>query len=104
MNASITFILLGVALIFAAVKYYSNRETFKQLTKKEWFDFIVGYVAGWAVVSIIVVGGAVLMADAISAMWGKVVIFILLLFVGGGLAQFIMNKKLPEKLKGFYAN
>lgn len=95
-------ILLGLFLIFAIIKFYKNRETFKQLSKKEWFQYIVVLLLAFAVVGIIIIGGFKL-TDLILISWLEKTVRIMIALVALTCAGFIMNKALPEKLKAFYS-
>ena len=96
------FIMFALLLIFSIVKFYKNRSLFKQLSKKEWIQFIVGFLFAWAVAVIIIIGGSKL-TDTIQIAWLNKVLAIIFILIGLAFAGFIMNKFLPEKLKEFYS-
>ena len=95
-------ILLSLFLIFAFIKFYKNRETFKQLSKKEWFQYIVVLLITIAVGMIIIIGGFKL-TDLIEISWLKKTVRVMIALIALTCAGFIMNKALPEKLKAFYS-
>lgn len=95
-------ILLSLFLIFASIKFYQNRETFKQLSKKEWFQYIVVLLITIAVGMMIIIGGFKL-TDLIEISWLKKTVRVMIALIALTCAGFIMNKALPEKLKAFYS-
>ncbi|MGE7952492.1 hypothetical protein [Lysinibacillus xylanilyticus] len=98
----IGFIMVGLLLIFSILKFYKNRGIFKQLSKKEWLQYIVGFLFAWAVAAIVIIGGSNL-TDIIQIAWLNKVLAIIFILIGLAFAGFIMNKTLPEKLKEFYS-
>ena len=96
------FIMFALLLIFSVVKLYKNRSLFKQLSKKEWIQFIVGFLFAWAVAAIIIIGGSKLM-DIIQIAWLNKVLAIIFILIGLAFGGLIMNKFLPKKLKEFYS-
>ena len=95
-------ILLVLFLLFCIMKFYKNRNLFKQLTKKEWLQYITGFLCAWAVAAIIIIGGSNL-TDNIESVWLNKMIAIGFVLLGLTLAGIIMKKTLPEKLKDFYS-
>ncbi|MER1957315.1 MAG: hypothetical protein ABS942_08040 [Solibacillus sp.] len=95
-------ILLVLFLFFCIMKFYKNRNLFKQLTKKEWLQYIAGFLCAWAVAAIIIIGGSNL-TDNIESVWINKIVAILFIFIGLAFAGVIMKKTLPEKLMGFYS-
>ncbi|MEX3745554.1 hypothetical protein [Lysinibacillus xylanilyticus] len=98
----IGFIMVGLLLIFSILKFYKNRGIFKQLSKKEWLQYIVGFLFAWAVAAIVIIGGSNL-TDIIQIAWLNKVLAIIFILIGLAFAGFIMNKTLPEKLKEIYS-
>lgn len=98
----IGFIMCGLLLIFSIVKFYKNRELFKQLSKKEWLQYILGYLFACAVAMIVIIGGKNL-TDMIQIAWLNKVMAIGFILIGLSFAGFIMNKTLPVKVKEFYS-
>ena len=94
-------IMFGLFLILSTMKFYKNRNMFKQLTKKEWVQYTAGFLCAWVVAMIIIFGGTNLMKSIQSAWLNKVVAIVFIL-IGLSFAGFIMKKTLPEKLKDFY--
>ena len=95
-------IMFGLLFIFSIMKFYKSRALFKQLSKKEWLQYIVGFLFAWSVAAIVSIGGANL-SDRIQIDWLNKVLMILFIFIGLALAGFIINKTLPKKLKEFYS-
>lgn len=95
------YIMCGLILIFSIKKFYKGRALFKQLSKKEWLQYIVGFLFAWLVAVIIIIGGAKL-TNSIQIGWLGTILGIIIILIGLASAGFIMNKTLPEKLKEFY--
>lgn len=95
-------IMCGLLWIFLIMKFYKNRSIFKQLSKKEWVQFSVGFLVAWAVAVIVIIGGSNF-TDTVQIAWLNKVLAIVFIFIGLALASFIMNKTLPEKLREFYS-
>ncbi|MEK4425625.1 hypothetical protein [Solibacillus sp. FSL K6-1523] len=95
-------IMTGLLLIFSIMKFYKSRALFKQLSKREWLQYIVGFLFAWIVGLIIIIGGSKL-TNSIQMGWFDNVFAILFILMGLASAGFIMNKTLPEKLRGFYS-
>lgn len=98
----IGFIITGLLLIFSIMKFYKSRVLFKQLSKREWLQYIAGFLFAWIVGVIIIIGGSKL-TSSIQIDWFDNVLAILFILIGLSSAGFIMNKTLPEKLKDFYS-
>lgn len=96
------FIMFALLWIVLIVKFYKNRNLFKQLSKKEWIQFIVGFLLAWAIAVIIIIGGSEL-TGTIQIAWLNKVLAIIFVLIGLAFAGFIMNKFLPEKLKELYS-
>ncbi|MEG0472930.1 MAG: hypothetical protein RR588_11395, partial [Solibacillus sp.] len=79
-----------------------SRALFKQLSKREWFQYIAGFLSAWIVAATIIIGSSEL-TDGIQMGWFNNVLAILFILIGLVSAGFIMNKTLPEKLKEFYS-
>nr|WP_255731509.1 hypothetical protein [Solibacillus sp. MA9] len=94
--------MLGLLLIFSIMKFYKNKAIFKQLSKKEWLQYTLGFLFAWAVGAIIIIGGSNL-TDIIQIAWLNKVLAIIFILIGLAFAGFIMNKTLPRKLKEFYS-
>lgn len=95
-------IMFGFLLIFSIMKFYKNRGIFKQLSRKEWFQYVAGFLLAWAVAGLVIIGGSKL-TDTIQIAWLNKVLAIVVILIGLALAGFMMNKTLPEKLKQFYS-
>jgi len=82
------------------MKFYKKRKLFKQLSEKEWLQYIVGFFVAWAIAAVIIIGGSKIM-NHIQLGWLnhllEIVIIIFGLIVGG----FIMSKTSPRSLKDF---
>lgn len=96
------WILNGLLSLFLVVKFYKNREIFKQLSKKEWLQGGGGFLGAWAVAILIIIGGSNF-TDAIQIVWLSKVFEVVLILIGLGLAGYILHKTLPEKLKELYS-
>ncbi|WP_342573878.1 hypothetical protein MHH37_16705 [Solibacillus sp. FSL K6-1781] len=96
------WILSGLLWLFLIVKFYKNREIFKQLSKKEWLQGGGGFLVAWAVAIFVIMCGSHF-TDAIQIDWIANILEIVLILIGLGLAGYIMHKTLPEKLKEFYS-
>lgn len=78
------------------MKLYKYRKVFKQLSKKEWRQYISGFFVAWAIAVIIIIGG-VNLTEKIPIVWLNKVLAILFIFTGLTVAGIVMNKTLPEK-------
>ncbi|OBW57096.1 hypothetical protein A9986_10145 [Solibacillus silvestris] len=96
------WILNELLSLFLIVKFYKNREIFKQLSKKEWLQGGGGFLVAWAVAILIIIGGSNF-TDAIQIVWLSKVFEVVLILIGLGLAGYILHKTLPEKLKELYS-
>lgn len=95
-------ILTGLLLIFAIRKFYKYRETFKQLSKKEWLQFAAGFLLAWAGAVFIIIGGSNI-TDMVEITWLKHLLEIGVILIGLAFAGIIMSKILPKKIKEFYS-
>ncbi len=95
-------IMFGLLLIFSIMKFYKNRAIFKELSKKEWLQYILGFLFAWIIGAIVIIGGSNL-TDIIQIPWLNKVLAIIFILFGLALGGFIMNKTLPEKLKEYYS-
>ncbi|MBD8033132.1 hypothetical protein [Solibacillus merdavium] len=98
----IGFIMSGLLLLFVSMKFYKNREIFKQLSKKDWLQYGAGFLFAWAVAILVIMGGANL-TETIQIGWLENVLEFVIILIGLALAGFIMNKTLPDKLREFYS-
>lgn len=96
------WILSGLLSLFLVVKFYKNREIFKQLSKQEWLQGGGGFLVAWAVAIFIIIGGSNF-TDAIHIVWLSKIFEVVLILIGLGLAGYILHKTLPEKLKELYS-
>ena len=83
-------ILFGLLVIISIIKFYKNRATFKQLSKKEWLQFIYGFLVAWIVAIVVIIGGKNII-DLIQITWLNKLLAILLILIGLTLAGLIMN-------------
>ena len=97
----IEYITVGLLLILTIIKFYRSRTLFKQLSKKEWLQYIVGFLFAWIVAAVIIIGGSKL-TNSIQTSWLDNILTIIIILIGLASAEFIINKTLPEKLKEFY--
>lgn len=97
----ISKILLGLLLIFSVMKFYKNRNLFKQLTKKEWLQYIAGFLGAW-VVAIIIIFGGVNLTEQIENVWLSKMVAIVFILIALALGGIILKKILPKKLNDFY--
>ena len=97
----IGYIMFSLILIFSITKFYKSRALFKQLSKKEWLQYIVGFLFAWIVAIIIIIGGAKL-TNSIQIGWLDTILRIIIILIGLVSAGFIMKKTMPGKLKEFY--
>lgn len=98
----IGYIMCGLLVIISIMKFYKNRATFKQLSKKEWLQYIFGFLVAWIVAVVVIIGGKNII-DLIHITWLNKLLAILLILIGLTLAGLIMNKTLPQKLKQLYS-
>ena len=99
----IGLILLCLFLVISISKFMKHRSLFKQLSKKEWVQYIGGYLCALAVAILVIIGGSNLMDVATQIAWLNKALKIILILIGLTLAGFIMKKTIPEKLKEFYS-
>ena len=99
----IGLILLCLFIVFSISKFMKHKGLFKQLSKKEWVQYIGGYLCALAVAILIIIGGSTLLDDAIQIDWINKGLKIILILIGLTLAGFMMKKTIPEKLKEFYS-
>lgn len=97
----ISKILVGLLLIFSVMKFYKNRQLFKQLTKKEWLQYIAGFLGALAVAIIIIFGG-VNLTEQFENVWYSKMVAIVFILIALALAGIIMKKMLPKKSNDFY--
>lgn len=97
----IAYTIPSLLLIFLIIKFYKNRALFKNLSKKEWLQYIVGYLSACAVAAIIIFGRTHL-TNSIQTGWLTTILDIIIILIGLAFAGFIFEKLLPEKLKEFY--
>lgn len=95
------YILFVLALFFSIMKFYRSRALFKKLSKKEWLQYIVGFLFAWIVAATIIIGGSKL-TNSIQIGWVENILAIIFILLGLASAGFIMSKTLPEKIKEFY--
>ena len=74
---------------------------FKELSKKEWVQYIVGFLFARLVAANIIITG-VKLTSTILMSWLNNSLAIIVILMGLASAGFIMNKLTPEKLKAFY--
>ena len=98
----IGFLMFGLLLIFTGMKFYKNREMFKQLSKKDWLQYSAGFLLAWAVAIVVIMGGANF-TETIQIGWVENVLEIVIILIGLALAGVIINKTLPEKIRKFYS-
>jgi thiol:disulfide interchange protein len=98
----IGYIMSVVLLIFSIMRFYKNRSIFKQLSKKEWVQYILGFLFAWIIGLIVIIGGSNL-TDIIQIAWLNKGVVIILVLIALTIAGFIMNITLPAKLKKFYS-
>lgn len=96
------FIMSGLLLFFSVMRFYKNRRIFKQLSRREWFQYIAGFLLAWAAAVGVIIGSSTL-TDALQIGWLNKVLAIVFVLIGLALAGFIINKTLPEKLRQFYS-
>lgn len=96
-----SYVLTGLLVIFSLSKFYKHRQLFKQLSKKEWLQYLVGFLSAWIIAATIIIGGSKLLSTMQVGKFSTVfsIVLILLALVCAG---FIMKRTLPEKLKTFY--
>lgn len=94
-------IIFAILLIFAILKFYKNRVIFKELTSKEWIQYIVALI-----VTIIVAAGFILIGkqftDGISISGLKLTLQIVIILIGLLIGGLVFNKTIPKKLNEFY--
>ena len=88
-------------IILLAWKFYNHRELFRELTKREWVQYIGGFIIAWGVAVIIIVGGKEIV-NQVQISWLNDILGIALILLGLLVAGYIMVKTIPQKLKPFY--
>ena len=97
----LSFVISILFIILLVWKFYNYRQLFRELTKREWIQYIAGFVVAWGVSVIIIMGGRK-MVDQVQISWLNDILaiaFILLGLLAGG---YIMEKTIPQKLRTFY--
>ena len=74
---------------------------FKELSKKEWVQYIVGFLFAQLVAANIIITGVKLTSTILMG-WLNNSLAMFIILMGLASAGFIMNKLTPEKLKAFY--
>ena len=95
------FVIPILIIILLVWKFYNHRQLFRELTKKEWVQYIGGFIVAWVVGVVIIIGGRK-MVNQVQISWLNdmlAVAFILLGLLAGG---YIMEKTIPQKLRSFY--
>ena len=95
------FVIPILIIILLVWKFYNHRQLFRELTKKEWVQYIGGFIVAWVVGAVIIIGGRK-MVNQVQISWLNdmlAVAFILLGLLAGG---YIMEKTIPQKLRSFY--
>ena len=97
----LTIVLLTLTIILLARKFYNHRQLFRELTKKEWFQYIGAFIVAWGVAVIIIMGGRKIV-NQVHISWLKDWLAIALILLGLLAAGYIMEKTIPQKLRSFY--
>lgn len=94
-------IITGLLLMFALLRFYKNRDIFKQLTAKEWLQYIVALI-----VTIVAAAGFILIGKeftgGISNESMKLAVQIVIILIGLLIGGLVFNKTMPKKLNEFY--
>ena len=88
-------------IILLVWKFHNYRHLFRELTKKEWVQYIAGFVVAWGVAVIIIIGGRK-MVNQVQISWLNDILAIAFILLGLLAAGYIMEKIVPQKLKSFY--
>ena len=88
-------------IILLAWKFYNHRQLFRELTKKEWIQYIGGFVVAWGVAVFIIMGGRKIVVQ-VQISWLNDILAIALILLGLLAAGYIMEKTIPKKLRSFY--
>ena len=95
-------IIIPILIIILSVwKFYNHRQLFRELTKKEWVQYIAGFLVAWGVGVIIIIGGRK-MVDQVQISWQHDMLGIAFIILGILAGGYIMVKTVPQKLRSFY--
>lgn len=95
-------IVIPILIIILLVwKFYNHRQLFHELTKKEWVQYIGGFIVAWGVAVIIIVGGRKIV-NQVHISWLNDILVIALILIGLLAGGYIMVKTVPQKLRSFY--
>ncbi|WP_431029986.1 hypothetical protein [Lysinibacillus sp. LZ02] len=94
-----TWLSFTIVIVTAVVNYIRYRETFNELTKKEWAQYIGSFFLAWIVAIIIIIGGQEILTPLPLTGWLETAIQWMLIIVGLMLALRIMYSMMPQKLK-----
>jgi len=95
------FVIPILIIILLAWKFYNHRQLFRELTKKEWIQYIAGFVVVWGVAVIIIIGGRKIV-NQVQISWLNDILAIALILLGLLAGGYIMEKTIPQKLRSFY--
>ena len=95
------FVITILFIILIVWKFYNHRQLFRELTKKEWVQYIGGFIVAWGVGVIIIIGGRK-MVNQVQISWLNDILAIALILLGLLAAGYIMEKTIPQKLRSFY--
>ena len=96
-----TYIILVLIITISIIRFYRNRAFFKTLSKKEWLQYIAAVLLACTIVVTFIFVGAELI-EPIEIGWINTILRIVIIFIGLGIAGFLLEKWLPEKVKALY--
>lgn len=95
-------IVIPILIIILLVwKFYNHRQLFRELTKREWIQYIAGFIVAWGVAMIIIIGGRKIVHQ-VQISWLNDILAIVFILLGLLAAGYIMEKTVPQKLRSFY--
>jgi len=94
-------ILLIIALCIGVYRLYSIRNRFKELNRREWIMYILGFILAFAVTCIVIMGGIHILKLYLNGFLYTISAFVLIC-IGLILGSFIFKQFIPPALKSFY--
>jgi len=95
------FVIPILFIILLVWKFYNHRHVFRELTKREWVQYIGGFIVAWSVAVIIIIGGRKIV-NQVQISWLHDMLAIALILLGLLAGGYIMTKTSPQKLRSFY--
>ena len=95
------FVITILFIILLVWKFYNHRQLLRELTKREWIQYITGFIVAWGVAVIIIIGGRKIV-NQVQSSWLHDMLAIAFILLGLLAAGYIMEKTIPQKLRSFY--